>query len=202
MVRKAAKDITPIFTVQMQTDRKNIKAFSLVEVIVAVFIISMLTMVAVVGYNNFSSNLSFKDTASQLVKVFEMATEAASQSERRYAVLIDFTENSFTLYDVNTDHPYNRDNLIEEDIITTGNFNDNCSLLYVQFDDSPKTIDGSEEGSALFVVGHGGWDYGGKIVLADYEGLEHTIIVTRLSKVVKMYDGDIELPQPEFDLAF
>ncbi len=146
--------------------------------------------------------LQFRKTVDSLVNVFEMAAISADQSGKRYAVLIDFFDHSYFLYDVNTNDPYDRDNLLEEDIITSGSFNKNCELDYVQFDDSENIIDGGEAGTALFVVGHNGWNYGGKIVVSDSDGNIYTIVITRLGKRVEILKGDIELETPKIDLNF
>lgn len=198
-----AKDMMQIFTVLMPTKKqKNSTAFSLIEMMVVLFLLSLVTMMSIIGYSNFALRLKFKDKTSDIINTFRMAAVSADQSNRRYAVLVDFTDYTYTLYDVKTSHPYDRDNLLDEDIIKSGEFGEYCQLEFVQFDDSPKTIDGGEEGSALFVVGHAGWDYGGKVVVSDHDGNLHSIVISRMNKNVKIYPGDITIEKPELDLAF
>ena len=193
----------PICTVPMQT-KKKCCGFTFAETMVALIVIAMLTLLSIVGYRNISASTKFRATADTLMKFFDRAGNAASQTDRRYAVMIDFIDNAFILYEVNTDKPYAKDyeTLKEEDIICTEYFTDDCSLYYVQFDDSDLRIDAGEGGRALFVVGKSGWDFGGKIVLLDNEGELYSVVISRIAKTSQLIKGDAELAKPEFDLSF
>ncbi len=203
MVKRVVKVTIKTFTVPMRSNlNKSTEGFTLLETVTVLFIISLVISIALMSYMSAYPRIQFREKVDSLVNVFEMAAVSADQSNKRYAILIDFFDHSYTLYDVNANDPYDRDNLLEEDIITGGTFNKNCELDYVQFDDSDNIIDGGEAGTALFVVGHNGWNYGGKIVVSDNDGNIYSIIVTRLGKRVKILKGDIELETPEFDLRF
>jgi len=178
------------------------KGFTLLEVVMVLFIVSLVISIATISYTSVYPKIQFREKINTLVGIFEMAAISADQSDRRYAVLIDFFDHSYALYDVNTSNPYNRENLLEEDIITSGFFDDYHELVYVQFDDSADIIDGGEAGTALFVVGHNGWNYGGKVVVRDNEENLHSLVVSRFNKRVKLYQGDAMLAEPEFDLSF
>ena len=55
-----------------------------------------------------------------------------------------------------------------------------------------KTKD-EENTIAHFIAARPGWQAGGKIALLDAEGNEYTIIVNRLSRIVELRKGYIEL---------
>ena len=201
--KEAARATMPIFTVPMRT-KKQCGGFTFAETLVALLVISMLTLLSIVGYRNISASTKFRATADTLINFFDRAGNAASQTDRRYAVMIDFFDNNFILYEVNTDKPYAKDyaTLKEEDIILSESFTDDCVLFYVQFDDSDLRIDAGEGGKALFVVGKAGWDFGGKIVLMDNEGELYSVVISRIAKSARLVKGDAQLPKPEFDLSF
>jgi hypothetical protein len=77
-------------------------------------------------------NLRFKRQADQLVNTFQMAYNAAAQTDRRYAVILDLIEQSFTLrefksLDLETMDP-------DEAIIQTGTFSEALTIDYVLYD--------------------------------------------------------------------
>ena len=65
-------------------------------------------------------------------------------------------------------------------------------MSYVMFDDGTWTNDSP----ALFRVGKSGWQYGGKTVVIDENGKEYSIVINRLSRIVNLVEGDIELLVP------
>jgi hypothetical protein len=156
-------------------------------------------------------NLRFKRQADELVNVFQMAYNGAAESDRRYAVVLDFVEQKYVLrefktLDLETMHP-------DDAIIQTGYFNQALMLDYVLYDDmdlvsTDELEDAPEDaGSVLearFLAGKSGWQHGGKVVLRDDEGLPWTIVIHRFAKPVKLIKGDVDiyLPQEKQDVPF
>jgi hypothetical protein len=147
-------------------------------------------------------NLRFKRQAEELVRVFQMAYNAAAENDRRYAVVLDFTEQSFVLrefksLDLETMDP-------DEAIIQTTYFSEALTLDYVLYDDLDDTRDYENMTQARFLAGHSGWQNGGKVVLLDEDGMPWTILIHRFAKPVELFKGDvdIDLPQDAEDVPF
>jgi hypothetical protein len=121
----------------------------------------------------------------------QMAASAAAESDRRYEVIIDMAEQSYTLRQITSP---DISQVLEEEIIVKNDFSDNCRVAYVLFDDGDYT----NEGRAKFRAGHSGWQYGGKIVLLDSEERPYSVVVNRLNRIVTLKKGDVELLMPKF----
>ncbi len=184
-------------------ENRHCLGFSMAETIMAMFIVMLLAAMSFIGFTGLSGGYRFRSKLDTIASMFAISSTASSENGRYYGVLFDFIEMSYAMYEVRTLDPYSEDfdNLATEDLIEIGYFDDDCQLLYIEFDDG-ETIDGGELGRALFVVGPGGWDYGGKVVLANYDGEIYSIVVNRLNKRPQIVEGNIELPQPIFDMSF
>jgi hypothetical protein len=171
----------------------------LAEVIMVLFIVAMFTMLAMINLSDVLSKNSFKSRAHDLVKLFQMAATSSGQTGRRYEIIIDFVQNSYTLREITTGLVAVED-IKEEEIIQTGQFSDRFQLSYVMFDDG----DWTNEAPALFRVGKSGWQYGGKIVVADEDGREYSIVINRLSRMIGLFDGDVGIlmPRSEDEMGF
>lgn len=181
---------------------RSARGFVLVEVLMVVALLGLMATVATLGFSALWGNLRFKRQADQLVQMFQMAQTAAGQSDRRYAVVLDFTEQSFTLrefksLDLQTMDP-------DEAIIQTGYFSEALTLDYVLYDDLEDTRNAEDVTEARFLVGKSGWQYGGKVVLLDDDGLPWTIVIHRFAKPVELIQGeaDIYLPQDSTNVPF
>jgi hypothetical protein len=163
----------------------------LAEVVMVLFIIAMFTMIATMNLSDVLIRDSFKGRADELVKLFQMAATSAGQTGRRYEIIIDFVQNTYTLREITTGLVAVED-ILEEEIIQTGQFSDRFQLSYVIFDDG----DWTNESPALFRVGKSGWQYGGKVVVTDGEGKEYSIVINRLSRMIDLVDGDVEIIAP------
>jgi hypothetical protein len=119
-----------------------------------------------------------------------MAATAASESDRRYEVIVDLAEQSFLLREITSP---DLSEVLEEEIIIENQLSDKCRIVYVQFDDGDYTNDGR----AKFRAGHSGWAYGGKIVLIDDSEKLYSIVVNRLNRIIKLEEGDVELLEPK-----
>jgi hypothetical protein len=124
-----------------------------------------------------------------------MAQNAAAESDRRYAVILNFDEQRYTMRQQFIALEMSEVDLAivpyEEDVITNGQFTERCQLLYVHFDDLEDVSDSSTSAGVGFVAGHSGWEAGGKIVLLDQDGDSYSIIINRMSRIINMYTGDV-----------
>jgi len=168
----------------------RLHGLTLTELIVVLLIFSLFVLLAQENLFGLLGKNTFKSQAQELVSTMQMAASAAGQSDRRYEVIIDLTEQNFMLRQITTP---DLSEVLEEEIITENNFSDNCRLVYVQFDDGEYT----NEGKAKFRVGHSGWQYGGKIVLLDSKERTYSVVVNRLNRIITLREGDVGLLEPK-----
>jgi len=160
----------------------------LAEIIMVLFIIAMFTTMAMMNLTDVLSRNSFRGRADDLLKLFQMAATGAAETGKRYEIIINFNQNNYILREITTGLVSVED-IQEEEIIQTGEFSDRFQLSYVIFDDGTWT----NEAPALFRVGKSGWQYGGKIVVADEDGQLYSIVVNRLGRMVNIIEGDVEI---------
>ena len=164
--------------------------FTLTELVVVLLIVSLFVILAQANLFGLLRRNTFRAQAQELVSTMQMAASAAAQSNRRYEVIIDLTEQTFLLRQITTP---DLSEVLEEEIIAENNFSDNCRLVYVQFDDGEST----NEGKAKFRAGHSGWQYGGKIVLLDEKEQPYSVVVNRLNRTITLKAGDVGLLEPK-----
>ncbi len=178
----------------------------LIELLVVVGIISMMAGIAILSFGSMWGNLRFKQQAEDLMNTFQMAYNGAAESDRRYAVVLDFTEQAYILrefksLDLQTMHP-------DEAIIQTNYFGQELTLDYVLYDDMEDTRNSENVTEARFLAGHSGWQYGGIVVLRDDDGMPWTLVIHRFAKPVKLFEGEWDLdsvgmlPQDKQDVPF
>jgi len=163
----------------------------LAEIIMVLFIVAMFTMLTMINLTDVLNRNSFKSRAYDLVRLFQMAATSSAETGRRYEIIIDFVQNSYALREITTGLVAVED-IAEEEIIQTGRFNDRFVPVYVVFDDGDWTSDSP----ALFRVGKSGWQYGGKIVVADEDGKAYSIVINRLSRMIDLFEGDVGILMP------
>ena len=167
------------------------KGAVLAEIIMIIFIVAMFTSLAMVNLAGPLNRNSFKSRANELVRLFQMAATSAAETGKRYEIVIDFVQNSYMLREITTGLADVED-ILDEEIIATGQFSDKFQVSYVLFDDG----DWTQDAPALFRVGKFGWQYGGKISLLDDNENEYTIVINRLNRMVELYEGDVEIIAP------
>jgi len=160
--------------------------FTFAEIVAVVVLMSLMLMLSQINIFSILGSSKFEAQADQLVSTMRMTIDAAAESDRRFEVIIDLTEQSYILRKIDSS---NLSEVREEEIIEQRSFNDDCWVRYVEFDDATYTSDGR----AKFRAGRAGWQYGGKIVLQDRRNQIHSIVVNRLNGMVKLVDGDAEL---------
>lgn len=168
----------------------RVHGFTLTELVVVLMIVSLFVLLAQVNLFGLLRKNTFRAQVQDLVSTMQMAASAAAQSDRRYEVIIDFTEQNYRLQEgISADITQ----VLEEKIIVQNDFSDNCRLVYVQFDDGDYT----NEGWAAFKAGHSGWQYGGKIVLFDSKEQPYSVVVNRLNRIIQLKEGDVGLLGPK-----
>jgi len=166
------------------------RGFTLTELIVVIVVVSMFVLLAQVHLFGLLRKSTFRAQAQELVSTMQMAASAAAQSDRRYEVIIDIPEQGYMLRQITNP---DLSQVLEEEVIVEDSFSPNCRVVYVRFDDG----DFTSEDRAKFRAGHSGWAYGGKIVLLDEKEQPHSIVVSRLNRMITLEQGDVELLWPK-----
>ena len=171
------------------------RALVLVEMLLVLIIVGLMTALAMMNFSSAFTKAKFERQVNDFINVLKMAQNGAAESDKRYAVILNFDEQSYTLrqfdslsLDVIPD---------EEAIITTGYFTGECYLDWILFDDFEYAIEETAF-EARFYAGHSGWQYGGKIVLLDADGNPYSVVVNRLSRVISLLPGDVEILEPQY----
>jgi prepilin-type N-terminal cleavage/methylation domain-containing protein len=179
--------------------RLRLGGFTLTELVVVILIISLFVLLAVMNLFGLVRKNTFKVQANEFVTTMQMAASAAAESDRRYEVIIDLTEQSYTLRQITNP---DLSQILEEEIIVTNTFSYDCQVIYVLFDDLMETDEDHQ--IAKFRAGHNGWQYGGKVVLLDEKEQPYSVIVNRMNRVVRLTEGDVDLlmPKPKDEVLF
>ncbi len=181
-------------------------ALVLTELIIVIIIIALMAAMVSLSFPAIVSKKQFETQAKAFISIMKMAQNNSAESNKKYAVNLDFEEQTYTL------RQYTKADweviLDEEPILFEGYFTDQCYLEYVIFDDGTDTrepLEGNIMVGAWFYASRTGFQNGGNIVLLDAEGNPHTVIVNRLSKIISLLPGeDYEIPIPKepYELPF
>ncbi|NLK42320.1 MAG: hypothetical protein GX298_09745, partial [Planctomycetes bacterium] len=109
----------------------------LIELLMVVALLGLMTGIAMLGFGAMWGDTHFKSRAEQLVNTFQMAYEAALQSDRRYAVILDQLNNVYILRQFETLDLQTLPD--DEAIITVGRFDEDFQFDYVLYDDLEDT---------------------------------------------------------------
>ena len=180
-----------------QRPSKRVSAFVLAEMLMVLVIIALFFSLAMLNISGLIGKSRFKNQAQELIDVMRMAVTAAAETDKRYEIMFDITEQTYSLRQITSP---DLSEILEDDIIQTGNLTDNCQLSYIQFDDFWRT--GEDFELAFFRAGHSGWQAGGKIVLLDSSGREYSIVANRLNRIIELKKGDVELLVPKDNVPF
>ena len=164
--------------------------FTFTELVVVIVIVSLFALLAHIHLFGLLRKNTFRAQVQEFISAMRMATTAAAESDRRYEVIIDLSEQSFLLREITST---DLGQVLDEEIITENYFSENCRVAYVEFDDGDYTSDDR----AKFRAGHSGWQYGGKIVLHDEDEKPYSIVVNRLNRTIVLKEGDVELLEPK-----
>ena len=187
------RDCTNVSTHSRIRASTNLRShgFTLTELVVVILVLSLFMLLTMTNVFGLLRKNTFKVQARQFVSTMQMAAVAAAESDRRYEVIIDLTEQSYTLRQITSPDLFQ---VLEEEIIVTNDFGDNCQVIYVLFDDLMETDEDHQ--IAKFRAGHAGWQYGGKVVLLDEQEQPYSVVVNRMNRVVRLQKGDVELLMP------
>jgi type II secretory pathway pseudopilin PulG len=201
----------PIYSAQIRSKfhfcpyRGRRSGLVLVEVLMVLGIVAMITSIAMFSFSAISGKSYFKRKAATLVQAFQSAVNTAQQSDRRYAVILNFDEKTWMLRQFNQ---LDFEGIPEDEaVIKTGYFDPRFDIDYVLFDDGVDTrypAEGVITNEAKFLAGHGGWRSGGKVVLIDEDGQPWSIVIYRIGKPIELLPGDVPLlaPLPESEMPF
>jgi prepilin-type N-terminal cleavage/methylation domain-containing protein len=173
------------------------RAFTLAEAMVVIVIISLLIVVASTNLKGVITKNSFKAKSQGLVAALEAASTSAGQSNKRYEIIIDIPQQSYLFREISSS---DLSEVLEEEIISQEDFGDKCAVSYVMFDDATFT----NADKAKFRASRAGWQFGGVIGLYDSEGQSWSIVIDRLSNIVKLQQGEAKIvwPRSKDELPF
>jgi Tfp pilus assembly protein FimT len=166
------------------------QAFVLVEMIVVISILALFVVMVQINLFGTLRHSRFKSDVQDFVSAMQMAASAAAESSRRYEVIIDLSEQTYLLRQITSS---DLSQVLDEEIILDRPFGENCHVTYVEFDDGTFT----NEGKAKFRAGHRGWHYGGKVVFLDESEQSRTVVVSRITPIVELVNGDPALMTPK-----
>jgi prepilin-type N-terminal cleavage/methylation domain-containing protein len=164
--------------------------FTLTELVVTISVIAIFLFLTQFTIFRLIDKYRFQARIQDFVSTLQMAAVKAAQSSSRYEVIVDPLEQTYLLREITTPH---LDEVLEEEIITEGDFGKDCQVDYIQFDDGDLT----SEDRARFRTGHAGWNYGGKIVFVDAHENQFSVVLNRLNRLVELEEGDVELWMPK-----
>ncbi len=164
--------------------------FTLIELMVAIVVVALMAFMVQIHIFGMLRKSTFRAQVQEFVSTMQMAASAASESDRRYEVIIDIPEQGYMLREITNP---DLSQVLEEEIIVEDIFSENCRVAYVMFDDGETT----SEDRAKFRAGHSGWEYGGKIVLLDENEQPYSIVVNRLNRMITLEQGDVGLLAPK-----
>jgi len=177
--------------------RRLYRAFTLTELVIVIVMVSLFALLVQVHLFGLLRKNTFRAQVQDFVSTMQMAARAAAESDSRYEVIIDLTEQSYLLRQITSP---DLSVVLEEEIITSNGFSDNCRVAYIEFDDGDYT----NQGLAKFRAGHAGWHYGGKIVLLDEKEHPYSVVVNRINRTVRLEEGDVQflIPKGKDELPF
>ncbi len=171
--------------------------FTLAESMVVIVIVSLMIALAATNLKGVVIGNSFKARARGLVVALEAASASAGQSGKKYEVIIDIPRQSYLLREITSS---DLSEVLEEEIISQEEFGESCQIAYVLFDDG----DFTSEDRAKFRASRAGWQFGGIIVLLDGDQQPWSIVVDRLSNIVRLEKGEAQIvwPRSKDELPF
>jgi type II secretory pathway pseudopilin PulG len=172
----------------MTEDRRQY-GFTLAESMVIIVIVSLMIALAATNLKGVLIGNSFKSSARGLVAALEAASTSAAQTGRRYEVIIDIPQQSYLLREITSP---DLSKVLEEEIISQEEFGEKCQVSYIVFDDGEFT----SEDRAKFRASRMGWQFGGIIVLLDGDSKPWSIVIDRLSNIVRLERGETQIVWP------
>jgi Tfp pilus assembly protein FimT len=163
--------------------------FTLAESMVVIVGVSLLVALAAINLKGIMVRNSFKSQASGLVSALESASTSAAQSGKRYEVIIDIPQQSWLLREITSP---DLSEVLDEEIVAQEDLGGNCSISYVLFDDGQFT----NQERAKFRTSRAGWQFGGIIVLLDSEQQPWSLVIDRMSNIVRIEPSEVQIAWP------
>ncbi len=172
-------------------------AFTLTELVVVILIVSLIVLLAGTNLYGLLVKSTFRGQIQQLISEMQMVASSAAETGRKYEVIFDLNQQGYIIREITS---ADLSTVLEEEIIDSYYFGDNCLIAYVIFDDGIYT----NQDRAKFRVGRSGWQAGGKIVLLDATQRSYSIIVNRLNRTIELKDDDVGflMPKSQEEVAF
>jgi prepilin-type N-terminal cleavage/methylation domain-containing protein len=167
----------------------RLRAFTLAESMVVIVIVGLMIAIAATNLKGVIVKNSFKAKSQALIAALEAASTSASQSDKRYEIIIDIPQQSYLFREISSS---DLSEVLEEEIISQEDFGDKCTVSYVLFDDGQFT----NADRAKFRASRAGWQFGGIIVLLDSQGQPWSIVIDRLSNIVRLEPGEAQIVWP------
>ena len=180
-------------TVRMQNNSRKLargSGLTLIELLFALALVTLFVGLAVPNLFGLLRRNTFRAGIRDFVSTMQKAVTAAAESNRRYEVIIDIDEQTYLLRQITSS---DLTQILDEEIIIDNYFSEKCLVSYVFFDDGEFT----NEGRAKFRAGHGGWQYGGKIILLDEDDNPYTVVVNRINRTIELHEGEIDIALPK-----
>ncbi len=174
--------------------------FTLTESVVTIVVVGLIVILVQINLLGLLRKNTFKAQIQEFVSTMQAAVNAAAESDRRYEVIIDITEQTYMLREITSS--YLPSEPLEEEIIAENDFGDKCLAVYALFDDLVETDEDHE--TAYFRAGRAGWQNGGIIVLVDEDEHPYTVVVNRINRIVRLEEGEVAilLPKTEDEVPF
>ena len=171
--------------------------FTLAESMVVIVVVSLLIMLATTNLKGILIKNTFKSQASGLVSALESASTSAAQTGKKYEVIIDIPQQSWLLREITSP---DLSEVLDEEIVAQEDLGSNCSISYVLFDDGQFT----NQERAKFRTSRAGWQFGGIIVLLDSEQRPWSLVIDRMSNIVRIEPGEAQIiwPRSEDEVPF
>ena len=163
--------------------------FTLAESMVVIVIVSLMVILAATNLKGVVTGNSFRARVRGFIAALEAASAGAAQTGKRYEVIIDIPRQGWLLREITSS---DLAEVLDEEIIAQEDFGENCRIEYVLFDDGNFT----SEDRAKFRASRAGWHFGGIIVLADSDEQYWSIIVNRLSNIVRLERDEAQIVWP------
>jgi prepilin-type N-terminal cleavage/methylation domain-containing protein len=189
----ATEPTSPPGSAVLRPGSARVQAFTLVELLVVMSLISLLIIIAQVNLFDVLRRNTFKAQVQGFVSMMQIAAARAAESGQRYEMIINLADQTYLLRELTGSDLTSP--VQEEQIITQGEFRGNCRIAYVEFDDG--TYANSNEEKTKFRAGHTGWQYGGKIVFLDESERPCAVVVNRVTPIVQLIEGDPPLMRPK-----
>jgi prepilin-type N-terminal cleavage/methylation domain-containing protein len=183
----------------------NRNGYTLVEVLTVMAVVGLIVGIATISIGSSTHQLRFKKELESFIRVLKMAHTAASESDQRYVVVVNYDEGYYQLRELpnipvkilTEEKSLAAEMLYDQtEAIIDKDFSDNCRLEYIFFDDGTDTSYLEDSTEIWFYVGRNGWSNAAVLVFSDSEGDPYSVVTNRLTSKIELIEGEALLPGP------